>query len=130
MENEQSSFNLIHYECNLNQLKKSTALDVQVGVTGGWINDIAILQFKWRIMCNAENITALHFLAENNYVIPDVKLFTQTKMKMFLLKSCDKVNKELGIRTKEEGNILASGYFSDTMVTNYYKDFLQAIDAR
>ena len=133
MENEQSSFNVIHWECNLGQLKKTARFDVQTGVTGGWIDKIAILQFKWRVMCHVENTTPLHFVAENNYVIPDLSLFNESKMKVLLLKSHDKVNHELGMRIKEMGNIFITDIadnIPDRQISMYYKEFLQALNSR
>ena len=84
-------------------------------------------------MCYVENTTALHFVAENNYAIPDLPSFNESKMKALLLKSYNKVNNELGMRTKEVGNIFITGsddIVPDTMVSEYYKIFLQALNTK
>jgi len=130
MENEQSSFNVIHWESNLSRLKKSAPFDVQIGVSGGWLNEIAVLIFKWRIICTAENITALHFVVENNFVIQDLTSFNESKMKTLLLQSHEKVNRELGMRTNETGNIFVDSNFQDTIISMYYNEFLQALAVR
>ena len=130
MENEISTFNVIHWECDLSHLKKSVPFDVQIGVTGGWLNKIAVLQIRWRVMCNVENTTALHFVAENNYTIPNLDLFFESNMKALLFESIEKVNHELGIRTKETGKVFFEVNFTENMISRYYKEFLQAIKIR
>ena len=133
MENELSALNVIHWECNLSHLNKNVGLNVQqeIGVTGGWLNEIAILQIRWRIMCYVENITAWHFLAEDNYAVPDLPSFNESKMKVTLLNSYKKVNIEIGVRTKEFGNIFTTGVadFPDGTVSLYHATFLQALNA-
>ena len=132
MENEQSSFNVIHWECDLEQVEKPPRFDVQMDVTGGWVEEIPVLQFRWRVMWYVENSVVLHIVAENNYVIPDLESFNESKMKVLLLKSNDKVNHELGERTKEMGILInvSANDFPDSEISGHYKYFLQALNTR
>jgi hypothetical protein len=129
MEKEISTFNVIHWECNLSKFNKTAPLDIQTGVTGGWLNNTAILQIRWKVMCNVGKITALHLVAENNFTVPDMLSFDESKMKQLLLMSQKSLNDQLGLRTKHVGNIFVEGSFPESLICKYHQEFLHALNA-
>lgn len=130
---ETSSFNLVYWEIDSNSLNQDARFETQMGITGGWIDDIPILQFKWRVMGYAETVVVLHLLVENNYVIQNLNYFDESQLKHLLIESRSKVNQELVRRTKETGHLYVTETpydHSDAAILEYYREFKKALETK
>jgi hypothetical protein len=124
---QSSTYNVIHWEQNPEFLNRPIELDIQLGVSGGWSEHTPILHFKWRIIGYSNGVPAIHFLAENNYLLRDLATFEEPTMKEFVIISQRQTQNELAHRLQGLGEVFITDTFelvSNQMIKKYYSDFM------
>ena len=127
MSTESSTYNVIHWEQNPVLLNQPIELQIELGVSGGWIESVAVLHFKWRIMGYANKVSAIHFLVENNYPIVNLSTFYEATMKEFVIKSQIRTQNELALRLEGLGEVFLTDtteLLSNKSIKRYHSDFI------
>ena len=127
MSTESSTYNVIHWEQNPVLLNQPIELQIELGVSGGWIESVAVLHFKWRIMGYANKVSAIHFLVENNYPIVNLSTFYEATMKEFVIKSQIRTQNELALRLEGLGEVFhtdTTELLSNKSIKRYHSDFI------
>ena len=127
MSRESSTYNVIHWEQNPALLDQPVELLIKMGVSGGWSESTPVLHFKWRIMGYANRVSAIHFLAEDNYPIANLSTFDESTMKEFVIKSQIQTQNELGLRLGGLGEVFLTDtteLLSNESIKRYHSDFM------
>ena len=127
MSTESSTYNVIQWEQNPVLLNQPIELQIELGVSGGWIESVAVLHFKWRIMGYANKVSAIHFLVENNYPIVNLSTFYEATMKEFVIKSQIRTQNELALRLEGLGEVFhtdTTELLSNKSIKRYHSDFI------
>ena len=127
MSTESSTYNVIHWEQNPVLLNQPIELQIELGVSGGWIESVAVLHFKWRIMGYANKVSAIHFLVENNYPIVNLSTFYEATMKEFVIKSQIRTQNELALRLEGLSEVFLTDtteLLSNKSIKRYHSDFI------